>query len=135
MTARRTVGISALVVIIVLVFMFSIPSTRTPDQSISTALEVSKAPPIVEMHTAYKNGTHTMTGSLEVPNPCSTVSAESTLENTYPQKILVLLTTLVDEGTCLQEETAMPFSVAQAAPEETPVRVLVNGIEASTTSP
>jgi hypothetical protein len=133
MIVRIVLGILVLSIITIVIFVFSTPHANTPNETEPVLPVVTPAVPAVSMSDVYKKGTRTITGSFEVPTPCTVVSAESTLENEPTQRVLVLLTVLEDKGICLQEKTKQSFTTSIVAGEGLPIRVLVNGVEATTT--
>jgi hypothetical protein len=134
MIVRIALGLFVIIAVAVLIVTFPTPHDTAPVAPKPVTVETLAKKPVVPVRDIYKKGTHTITGSLDLPNPCSTVSVESMLEGEPPERILILLTVLTDEGICVQEKTATPFETSLTAPEGVPLRVLVNGSEASVTS-
>jgi hypothetical protein len=92
--------------------------------------------PSVALRDTFKKGIHAITGSIEVPNVCTTVNAEATLVGTASttQSILVAISMPEDSGICLQEATPVSFGVTLNAPVHLPITVTVNDNVATTTS-
>lgn len=130
---RIALGTSVLIVITVLIFVFSIPHANTPGESGPAPLVIAPVVPGISIRDVYKKGAHTITGSLKVPNHCTTVSVESVLDGEPTKGILILLTVLEDEGICLQEKVERSFTTSIVAEEKMPIRVLINGTEATVT--
>ncbi len=115
-------------------FALSIPHTSEVEQKIEVEAVVAPTIPVVTILDSYKKGTHTITGSLLLPNACTTLSSEATAQTSASttEAIVVALTTSSDTGVCLQIPTVKKFSTTVSAPAEVPIQVLVNGSVAST---
>jgi hypothetical protein len=125
-------GIIALVIVIG--FAFSVPhTTRDIVQKAEPAPIVS--PPTVTLKDVYKKGTHTITGSLQAPNACTSATATAMLEGSASssESIRIALTLSSDPGVCLELPTTLKFSTTLAAPAGLPIAVTVDGVVASTT--
>lgn len=124
-------GIIALAIFVI--FIFSVPHTR--DISQEEVGDNAPVVPIVMLRDSFKKGTHTITGSIGAPNACTTVSAHPRIDTNASgtENIFVEISMVADEGVCLQLPTPMSFSTTVVAPEELPVIVTVQGVEASTT--
>lgn len=115
-------------------FAFSVPRTRDSIAPIALA-PLPPIVPSVALRDVFKKGSHTITGSIEVPNPCTTVQAEASLVGSASstQNILLALTIPEDQGVCLQEKSTVKFSTAIIAPARLPIVTTVNGSAATTT--
>jgi hypothetical protein len=93
------------------------------------------APPVVTVHDSYHKGTHTLTGSLFLPNACTSLAASATVITlgSSTQAIALALSAPVDTETCLQVPTKVLFSTTVSASSTDPIVVTVNGASASTT--
>lgn len=119
--------------IVAIGFMLSVPHTR---DIVGTPTNTSAASvPSVTLHDVFKKGLHTITGSLEAPNACTTVTARAEFLNnsSSTESILIKLSLPEDAGVCLQLPTQMNFSTTISAPAHLPISATVNGIEATTT--
>lgn len=135
-TRLRTAA-AIIAAIVLLGFLISAPRTsEAPEALEATATET--VVPTVTLRDSYKKGTHTITGSLVVPNACASVAASAThaaAEASTTESIVVEVTLTSGEGTCLEVPTMLTFSTTVAAPQGLPLIATVNGAPASTTSP
>ncbi len=126
---RLLVAATIIASIILAGFVLSVPRTSeiTPESSTeSTTLGV----PEVKIRDVYKKGVHTITGSIEAPDACTTVSAEAILVG---EGILVEISMPEDSGICLERPSTVRFSTTVTAPAKIPITANVNGVAASTT--
>lgn len=131
---RSRLWVSATIIasVILIAFALSVPHTR--DIGVKTpAPSEENAPIIVTLHDAFKKGVHTITGSLETPNACASVSASARLtgDASSTQHILVEVSLQTDSGICLQVPTRANFKTTIPAPANLPFTVTVNGSEAA----
>ncbi|MFA5998085.1 MAG: hypothetical protein WC814_01735 [Candidatus Paceibacterota bacterium] len=129
--------LSATIIALVVIggFILSVPHTEKDDGAfLSKSAEANI--PLVTLRDSFKKGVHTITGSLEAPNACTSVSAEAVYATDSPETgdILVLLSLLADPGICLQLPTRISFTATVSAPANLPIRVLVDGAAATTTA-
>jgi hypothetical protein len=119
--------------IILIGFALSVPRAR---DGLEKTIALPPAPrnvPAVTLRDTIKRGVHTLTGSIEVPTVCTTVSATAILGGSASDTPYILLNIIApeDQGICLLRSSTVRFSATVVAPVDTPVRVQVNG--ASTT--
>jgi hypothetical protein len=116
-------------------FILSVPHTHDVMQPEGTGA-APVTTPIVKVHDVYRKGTHTLTGTIEAPNPCTTLSANAALtgDASSTQAIAIMLTMPEDTGICVQQAVSLSFSATVAAPAETPITASVNGVPATVTS-
>lgn len=131
---RLWVAAAIIALVIVAGFLFSVPHTREVVPAIPT--QNTLVIPSVTLHDAFSKGTHTITGSVEAPNACTTVTATAHLEGdaSSTESISVALSMPPDTGVCLEMPTRMNFSTTIAAPALLPITATINGAVASTTS-
>jgi|SRR3989338_10119437 len=110
-------------------FVLSVPRAREVFEG-PTAKTVPLSVPSIVIRDSFKKGMHTITGSVQAPNACSTVTAEASVESDH---ILLALTMPEDTGVCLQVATPIPFSVSIAAPADARIQTTLNGTLATTT--
>lgn len=127
----------ATIIAAVVLFGFVLSVPRTGDlaaKPLQSAVE--KMVPSVSLRDSFKKGLHTLTGSLEVPNACTAVTARaSRMEDASgTEGIQVELSFPDDTGVCLQVPTRATFSTTVNAPAKLPITVFVNGDIATTTS-
>jgi hypothetical protein len=125
--------VSAIIAAIILIlFVLSVPHTRDIPQPAPLA-EATAPAPEVTLRDVFKKGTHTITGSVQAPTPCTTLSAEASLagDASSTSAIVIAITMPKDTGICIQQIADLPFSVTVEAPEGVPVQVSVNGAAAT----
>ncbi len=133
---RLWVAATIIALIVLGSFVLSVPHTRDIEQT--PVLKSVARTPSVTVRDLFKKGMHTIAGSVEVPNACTTVSAEASIasgEASSTESILVALTIPADEGICLQVPTHVAFQTTIAASTGLPIVVTVNGVTATTSSP
>lgn len=116
-------------------FLFSVP--HTSDVALSEEPEAAgpTAPPVA-LRDVFKKGVHTITGSVEAPDACTTASAQAFLEGDTSEtaRIVVAVSLEGGEGVCLELPTRASFSATLAAPIGVPLSATVNGVAATTTA-
>ncbi len=139
MSHKRLLISSAIIAFVVLIsFSLSVPHTRDIAQKPLSAA-VTENVPVVTLRDAFKKGLHTISGSLQVPNACTAVSASATLAGNASSTegmpaqagILVAISAQPDSGVCLQLSTQANFQTTISAPANLPFTVTVNGSEAT----
>ena len=133
-STRLWVVATIIAVLILASFVFLVPHAR------EDALEARPSTlepniPTFALRDAFRKGLHTITGSIEVPTVCTEVRAEVSLvgATSSAQSIFVAVSVPEDSGICLQRKSTVQFSTTLTAPANLPVKVLVNGVEATTT--
>jgi len=134
---RMRLWVSAAIIafIILVAFALSVPHTRDVKVDVELQLETENIPSVV-LRDSFKKGVHTISGSIEAPNACTSVNASATLVGDVSSKesILVIISMPSDSGVCLQAPTRTSFQTTISAPANLPISVMVNGSLASTTS-
>ena len=130
---RLLVTATIIAAIIFIGFMLSVPHTHDAKQ-ISLPPPPTPAPSVA-IRDVFKKGVHTLTGSIEAPNACTSLATKATLAGSASstQYILVAITMPEDSGVCLERSVKMPFSLTISAPANLPVQVSVNNTMATTT--
>lgn len=135
--SHKRLRIAAAIIALVLVvsFVFSVPRTGDVAQEPTANVEAAKTP-TVTVRDSFKKGVHTITGSFEAPNACTTITADATVVGDTPEteEILVIISMPEDVGVCLQLPTRADFSTTLSAPAQMPIRATINGIVAEVTS-
>jgi len=126
-------GIIAFVILVV--FALSVPHTRDVEVD-SIPLSETENVSSVTLRDSFKKGVHTISGSIEAPNACTSINASATLVGNVSSKesILVTISMPSDSGICLQVPTRISFQTTVSAPANLPISATVNGFLASTTS-
>lgn len=136
MNHRRLFAAAAIIALILIIgFVLSVPHTH--DAALKKAAAVVPAAPAVTLQDSFKKGVHTLKGSVAVADACTFVTADATLQGgaSSTPSILLALSVPADSGICLDVPTDAPFSTTIAAPQHTPILVVVNGVVASTSTP
>ncbi|MSU74513.1 hypothetical protein EXS57_01905 [Candidatus Kaiserbacteria bacterium] len=130
MSHKRLLVASTIIACVVFIgFILSVPLTR--DIGGVTAQKILVNVPSVTLRDVYKKGIHTITGSLEVSNSCTTATVQASLSGTG--SILVEVNSPEDIGICLQVPTRITFTTSIVAPAALPIIATVNGSVATTT--
>ncbi|MDO8521227.1 MAG: hypothetical protein Q7S52_03875 [bacterium] len=135
MTHKRLWVASAIIAAVILVgFVLSVPHTRDVGE-VAPPENAAPSVPAVMLRDSFKKGVHTITGSIETPNACTTVTAQASLlgDASNASGIKVVLSMPEDSGVCLQVPTQAVFTVTISAPARLPITATVNGITATTT--
>lgn len=127
---RLWVAASIIAFIVFIGFVLSVPHTRDVAVTQPFGDTTTNLSPVT-LYDTFKKGVHTITGSLEVPNACTIVSASAT---TVGKSIRVAISTQADTGVCLQLPVRVNFSATVEAPAHLPLTTTVNGSLATTTS-
>ncbi len=130
---RRTLVLLVLagvLLVLALAFVLFVPHTSRVEPA---SLLATSSPPAVLLHDAYRKGTHTLSGSFALKNPCTTFAAAVSATGT-PPAITVALSVGDDEGICLQEPATTTFSLSVKAPQGAAVSATVNGVPATVVS-
>ena len=134
---RRTRFRAASVIIACVVlagFLFMTPHAREVVRT--EAPKPAEPAQVVALRDAYRKGVHSISGTLDVPDACATVSASAETAGTASstETIIVALVVPTTEGVCLQVPSLAAFAVKVSAPAGARVSsVTVNGRTASTT--
>lgn len=137
MNQTRLWAAAAIILVVVIAgFALSVPHAREVPAAPPSPAEALSAP-LVTLHDAFKKGTHTITGSLEAPDACTTASAAASLtgDASSTESILVAIQMPADSGVCLRLPTRAAFSATISAPSGLPLTATVNGVAASTSAP
>jgi len=131
---RLWVAATIIAIFLIIGFVLSVPHTRDIEVD-QTLLPTETYAPSVSLHDVFKKGTHTISGSIEVPNACTIVSATAVLtgEVSSTERILVNISVEKDVGVCLQLPTSKGFSTTIVASGGLPISATVNGETATTT--
>lgn len=97
------------------------PTSNQPKQSINN--------PPVTFNATYSNNTWTYSGTVELPNPCSTLTHDAIVMESFPEQVQVRLTTTSDPtAVCAQVVTTEEYSGTFAASEQAKISVYLNGV-------
>lgn len=134
MQKRLWAATGILAVIVFGGFALSVPHTR--DAAIRARMETAATTtPVVTLSDSYRKGVHTLSGSLTVPNACTSVTANATVLGSASSTsgIALSLSAPADDGVCLDVPQTVQFSATVTAPKGLPIIVTVNGTTATTT--
>ena len=132
---RLWAAATIIALVVIISFVLSVPHTR--DLAVPQAERAAATIPSVTVRDSFKKGVHTISGSIEAPDACTTVSAKASLTSVAPntESILVEISTLDESGICLQLPTRISFQTTVTAPARTPITVTVDGAVATTSTP
>ena len=136
MNHMRLWASAAIIAIIILVtFAISVPRTRDIEVKLSLPVATTSVPSVI-LRDAFKKGVHTISGSIEALNACTSVSASATLVGnaSSTQNILVAISMEPDSGVCLQVPARISFQATISAPVNLPITATVNDAAANITS-
>lgn len=124
----------ATIFVVIIVVLFAVFAPRARNVVDDSAPRTTTTGPSVALHDVYKKGVHTISGLLQVPNPCTPISAEAVLSNNSGiPSILVDIKSQESYGVCLERKTLAKFTATIVAPPSLPIRVQINSVLASTT--
>lgn len=126
--------ISAVIIAVVVLISFAFSVPRAYDGIKPTETTITPVAPFVTVRDIFKKGTHTISGSIEAPNACTTIDTQVLYIASSTEHILVTISMPEDVGICLEVPAVLKFSATVDAPAGLPTIVMVNGMTASTTS-
>lgn len=131
---RLRVSAAIIAFVIFIAFALSVPHTRDVAEVPVTGSATSSVP-LVTLHDSFKKGFHTITGSIEAPNACTSVGARASVvsDASSTESILVAIFMPSDAGVCLELPARATFHTTVSAPAHLPFIVTVNGTAATTT--
>jgi len=121
------------IVVLIVAFALFIPRANRVGEVAPKSDQTASSTPSVMIHDTIANGIHTISGSVLLPNPCTTLSASAEVATDTPQVITVLLSAPHDSGVCLEVPTSEIFSVTAAASTTASIEATVNGVPAEIT--
>lgn len=135
--SHRRLWISAAIITAIVVsgFILFVPHAKDVAQA-PTATNTAPTIPPITIKDVFKKGVHTISGAIETPNACSTVTAmaSTTLDTAGITRIQLHLTITPDEDdVCLQLPAIKNFSTTITAPAGAAITATVNGTAATTT--
>ena len=127
---------AATIIAVAIVVGFALSVPRAQDVPPPKALAVSSSTPPIVLHDAFKRGTHTITGTITVPNACTEVAVAASLLDSASSSpsILVAFSLPEDTEVCLQVPTPVRFSATVVAPAGLPIMATVNNNAATTSA-
>lgn len=81
----------------------------------------------VRVEHTYTNGTHTLTGEINLPTPCHTLTNSVMIAESFPEQVTVQFLTTTESEMCIQVVTPEPFSVSFKASQQASIRLTLNG--------
>lgn len=132
---RLWVAATIIASVILVGFVLAIPHTREVKEGATLAAQEIQVPSVT-LRDSFKKGTHTISGTVVAPTPCTTLSTQASLITSASDtpSIMVAIQMPEDSGICLNRPVALPFSASIAAPAHTPITVTVNGTQATNTN-
>lgn len=131
---RLWVAATIIAGIILIGFVITVPRAGDVSEP-RTTTEDEIVPPEVRLRDSFKKGMHTITGTVEAPNPCTVISATAIYEDATSSdpSIRVVLSMPKDTGICVQQAVTLTFSTTVEAPANVPISATVNDGEATVT--
>ncbi len=77
----------------------------------------------------FANGTHTVTGELEMPTPCDLLEWEYRILESYPEHVIIDFEVVNHSEVCADVRTPQKFEVKFVASENAVVRATIDGRE------
>jgi hypothetical protein len=99
-----------------------------PSQTKPTVPQTTRT--ITAMH-QYKDGVHTIAGSVELPTPCYRLFTEPFFVGDTKDEVEIRFTTATEDTTCAQALTPVRFKVTFDAPESVHMTATWDGTPAS----
>ncbi len=133
---RLWIAASIIAFVIFISFMLSVPHTKDIEEK-TLSKKSAQITPTVVVHDLFKKGVHTITGTVEVPNQCTSITAGASLQSTASStgNIVVAISTTADSGVCLELPAHPTFQTSITAPANIPILVTVDGGDATTNAP
>ncbi len=136
----RRLFIIALILIafgILSIFIFS--PHLTNNGNIAAHVSVATSTPhvitLVSLQNSYRRGKHTIKGSLVMPTPCYTITANTSMvPSTTPPVIRLNLVVPIDTGRCLALTATTTFSTTQVAAKGAIIKAYINNTFATSTA-
>lgn len=76
----------------------------------------------------FQDGTHTLTGEIELPTPCHELSYTVAVRESFPEQVSIDFTSSAPaDAVCAQVITPKPFEVVFEASEEALITATMNG--------
>ncbi len=131
-TSPVRITYSALIIafVVLITFVLSVPRSQNEQVQDYESPSLSTTTPKLLITEEHDRGVRTFSGSLDVSNACTVVSAEAELVGnaSSTQNIALYVIAPTMEGVCLQIPKTIEFEASIEAPEDLPVEVYVNGI-------
>lgn len=104
-------------------------TTDTPDWAERKAepADNTQAITIVNAKHAFKNGTHTVVGEVNLPNPCSILEATAIVEGDGKTALIELVATQKTDEACPQVVTKARFKVSFTGDKDMKIIAQLNG--------
>jgi hypothetical protein len=106
--------------------------TETQEESADTLPLPNEAEPLT-VSRSFSKGTHTVEGTISLPNPCYFLDVVATVSDSMPQVVTLTFTTADEGGICVQVIDERDFSVSFEAEEDIILKAVRDGVEISIT--
>jgi len=77
----------------------------------------------------YENEGFRLSGEIELPDPCYKLSNEVLIAESFPEQVIVNLTTSRDDTPCASVITSESFEIQYKADQKSTLKILLNGKE------
>lgn len=123
-------GIGIIVVIAVILLIVLLPGGSATDKDTPQVSDdvTSYVPDEIRAIHEFEGGTHTLTGEVDLPTPCHTLTHDVSVAESFPEQVTINFETEVDEDiVCAQVITPTSFEVTFDASEEASIATRFNG--------
>lgn len=136
MSTKRLIIVAVIFALALLLgFALFVPRASEPPGALHPAVAPASAP-AVTVRDSFRKGVHTITGTVEAPDACSTATAQASVTGTSTsEQILLSIQMPSTDGVCLQLPTKLDFSTTLSAAQNLPLSVTVNGLPATVSAP
>lgn len=127
-------GVIVLVLLVVGLFgytLISAPTSEAPEKTDDTPVGTNVEQRTISAQHQYRDGVHTIAGTVTVPSPCHRLLAEPFFIDESKERVEIRFTTSVEGEVCAQVVTDARFKVTFEAPEQATVSATWNGAAAT----
>ncbi|MCA9355855.1 hypothetical protein KC865_04915 [Candidatus Kaiserbacteria bacterium] len=75
----------------------------------------------------FIDGVHTLVGEINFPTPCDLLEAKATIQESYPERVVINFDVINNSDTCVQVVTAQRFKVEASASDSATFSALFMG--------
>lgn len=133
MKKTLTIVVSAVVILLVIIgIIFSLRSNggeSKNDQNVPEIVDLNEGKIVVPAKHQYKDGSHRIIGTIELPSPCHSYSVE--VEGGVVPNVAVTITNPPEDRQCAQVIVQRDFDVSYTGPKEAIFTISINGQPAS----
>ena len=82
---------------------------------------------IVTAKHSFKDGTHIVTGEMDMPTPCDLLKSDVIIKESYPEQVTIKFSTINEADVCAKVITTQRFKVEFKASEKASISATLNG--------